>query len=109
MAETNVENSKHRILVVDDEPNISDLIATSLRFVGFDVRTAATGSQALTVAEEFKPQVMILDVMLPDTDGYEVCKKLREDGQDVGVIFLTAKDAVVDKIKGLAYGGDDYA
>ena len=108
MAETNVENSKHRILVVDDEPNISDLIATSLRFVGFDVRTAATGSQALTVAEEFKPQVMILDVMLPDTDGYEVCKKLREDGQDVGVIFLTAKDAVVDKIKGLAYGGDDY-
>ena len=108
MAETNVENAKHRILVVDDEPNISDLIATSLRFVGFDVRTAATGSQALAVAEEFKPQVMILDVMLPDIDGYEVCKKLREDGQDVGVLFLTAKDAVVDKIKGLAYGGDDY-
>ena len=108
MAETKVENAKHRILVVDDEPNISDLIATSLRFVGFDVRTAATGSQALSVAEEFKPQVMILDVMLPDTDGYEVCKKLREDGQDIGILFLTAKDAVVDKIKGLAYGGDDY-
>jgi two-component system OmpR family response regulator len=108
VAETTNDNAKHKVLVVDDESSISDLIATSLRFVGFDVRTAATGSQALAVAEGFKPDALILDVMLPDTDGFEVCKKLREDGQNVGVLFLTAKDATEDKIKGLTYGGDDY-
>ena len=67
--------SAYRILVVDDEKSISDLISTSLRFVGFDVRTAATGSEALTVAEEFKPQAVVLDVMLPDLDGFEVCRR----------------------------------
>ncbi len=98
----------HRILVVDDEPSISELISTSLRFVGFDVRIAATGAQALQVAEEFKPHALILDVMLPDLDGFEVCRKLRADGYNVGVLFLTAKDTLEDKIKGLTYGGDDY-
>jgi len=97
-----------RILVVDDENSISELIATSLRFVGFDVRTAATGSQALTIAEEFKPHALILDVMLPDQNGFEVCRQLRQDGHSVGVLFLTAKDTVEDKITGLTIGGDDY-
>ena len=97
-----------RVLVVDDEKSISDLISTGLKFVGFDVRTAASGAEALRQAEEFKPHALILDVMLPDLDGFEVCKKLRADGQDVGVLFLTAKDATEDKIKGLTLGGDDY-
>jgi two-component system OmpR family response regulator len=102
------KKTAHRILVVDDESSISDLISTSLRFVGFDVRTAATGSEALTVAEEFKPQAIVLDVMLPDLDGYEVCRQLRSEGQNVGVLFLTAKDAMEDKVSGLTIGGDDY-
>ena len=97
-----------RILVVDDEPSISELISTSLRFVGFDVRTAANGAQALSVAEEFKPHAMVLDVMLPDLDGFEVCKMIRNEGVDTGVLFLTAKDGMEDKVKGLTLGGDDY-
>jgi two-component system OmpR family response regulator len=99
---------EQRVLVVDDEKSISDLISTGLRFVGFDVRTAATGAEALKQAEAFKPHALILDVMLPDLDGFEVCKRLRAEGQDVGVLFLTAKDATEDKIKGLTLGGDDY-
>ena len=102
------EATTQRILVVDDENSISELIATSLRFVGFDVRTAATGSEALTIAEEFKPHALILDVMLPDQNGFEVCRQLRQDGHSVGVLFLTAKDTVEDKITGLTIGGDDY-
>jgi len=100
--------SSQRILVVDDETSISDLIATSLKFVGFDVRTAATGSQALAVAEEFKPHAIVLDVMLPDQDGFEVCRQIRSEGIDVGVLFLTAKDGMEDKVAGLTIGGDDY-
>jgi two-component system OmpR family response regulator len=107
MATTESKNT-HRILVVDDEKNISDLIATSLRFVGFDVRTAASGSEALTVAEEFKPQAVVLDVMLPDIDGFEVCRQLRSEGLNIGVLFLTAKDGMEDKVAGLTIGGDDY-
>jgi two-component system OmpR family response regulator len=101
-------NSGQRILVVDDEASISDLISTSLRFVGFEVRTAATGSQALAVAEEFKPHAIILDVMLPDQDGFEVCRQIRNEGVNVGVLFLTAKDGMEDKVAGLTIGGDDY-
>jgi len=101
-------NTGQRILVVDDETSISDLISTSLRFVGFDVRTAATGSQALSVAEEFKPHAIILDVMLPDQDGFEVCRQIRNEGVNVGVLFLTAKDGMEDKVAGLTIGGDDY-
>ena len=97
-----------RILVVDDESSISDLISTSLRFVGFDVRTAANGAQALQIAEEFKPHAMVLDVMLPDLDGFEVCKQIRNEGVEAGVLFLTAKDGMDDKVKGLTLGGDDY-
>ena len=105
--ETKLEN-KHRILVVDDEQSISDLVSTSLRFVGFEVRTAASGQEALRVAEEFKPQAMVLDVMLPDLNGFEVCEKIRNEGQEIGVLFLTAKDTVEDKVYGLTRGGDDY-
>ena len=103
-----VNQSVQRILVVDDESSISELIATSLKFVGFDVRTAATGSQALQIAQEFKPHALILDVMLPDQNGFEVCRQIRSEGQKVGVLFLTAKDSVEDKIAGLTIGGDDY-
>jgi two-component system OmpR family response regulator len=102
------ENTNYRILVVDDESSISDLISTSLRFVGFEVRTAATGSEALTVAEEFKPHAVVLDVMLPDSDGFEVCRQLRSEGLNIGVLFLTAKDGMEDKVAGLTIGGDDY-
>jgi two-component system, OmpR family, response regulator len=97
-----------KILVVDDERSISDLIATSLRFVGFEVETATNGSEALTVAEAFRPDAVVLDVMMPGMDGFEVCKKLRDDGQSIGVLFLTAKDTTEDKINGLTVGGDDY-
>ena len=103
-----IDQSTQRILVVDDENSISELIATSLKFVGFDVRTAATGSQALQIAQEFKPHALILDVMLPDQNGFEVCRQIRSEGQKVGVLFLTAKDSVEDKIAGLTIGGDDY-
>ena len=105
---TTESKTSHRILVVDDESSISDLISTSLRFVGFDVRTAATGSEALTVAEEFKPHAVVLDVMLPDLDGFEVCRQLRSEGLNIGVLFLTAKDGMEDKVAGLTIGGDDY-
>ena len=105
---TTESKTSHRILVVDDELSISDLISTSLRFVGFDVRTAATGSEALTVAEEFKPHAVVLDVMLPDLDGFEVCRQLRSEGLNIGVLFLTAKDGMEDKVAGLTIGGDDY-
>jgi len=98
----------HRILVVDDELSISDLISTSLRFVGFEVRTAATGSEALTVAQDFKPHAVVLDVMMPDLDGFEVCRQLRNAGLTIGVLFLTAKDGMEDKVAGLTIGGDDY-
>jgi two-component system OmpR family response regulator len=104
----NSPEKKQRVLVVDDEQSISDLISTSLRFVGFEVRTAASGQEALRVAEEFKPQAMVLDVMLPDLNGFEVCEKIRNEGQEIGVLFLTAKDAVEDKVYGLTRGGDDY-
>lgn len=107
MATATAENAQ-RILVVDDESSISDLISTSLRFVGFDVRTAANGAQALQIAEEFKPHAMVLDVMLPDLDGFEVCKQIRNEGVEAGVLFLTAKDGMEDKVKGLTLGGDDY-
>lgn len=103
-----LNQSTQRILVVDDENSISELIATSLKFVGFDVKTAASGAQALQIAQEFKPHALILDVMLPDKNGFEVCRQLRSEGHDVGVLFLTAKDSTEDKIAGLTIGGDDY-
>ena len=101
------EATGSRILVVDDESNISDLIATSLKFVGFDVRTAASGSQALAVAEEFKPHAMILDVMLPDLDGFEVCREIRKVST-VPIIMLTARISEADRVTGYESGADIY-
>jgi two-component system OmpR family response regulator len=97
-----------RLLVVDDEPNIVDLLATSLRFAGFEVATATTGSDALKVAARFQPDLMVLDVMMPGVDGFTVVRRLRQDGISAPVLFLTARDATEDKVTGLTLGGDDY-
>jgi two-component system OmpR family response regulator len=97
-----------RILVVDDEANITDLVATVLRYEGFDVEVAANGWDALRLASEFRPDLVVLDVMLPDHDGFEVHRKLRDRGIGIPVIFLTARDATEDKVRGLTIGGDDY-
>src|SRR6202142_3850311 len=97
-----------QILVVDDEPSIVDAVATALRYEGFDVRVAVTGRAALAVAQERPPDMIVLDVMLPDLDGLEVTRRLRADGIRVPILFLTARDAVEDKVAGLTVGGDDY-
>ena len=97
-----------RILVVDDEPNITELVAMALRYEGFEVATAATGRGALSSVETFRPELVILDVMLPDLDGFAVTQRLGRDGIKVPVLFLTARDAVEDKVRGLTLGGDDY-
>jgi len=96
-----------RLLVVDDEPNIRELLSVSLRFSGFDVTAAATGRDALDAAERDPPDLVVLDVMLPDLDGFQVARRLREARQ-VPILFLTARDAVQDKVTGLTLGGDDY-
>lgn len=97
-----------RILVVDDQPNIVDLLATVLSFHGFAVDTAGTAAQALELAERHRPDLVLLDIMLPDGNGMEVCRQLRATDPGPGVIFLTARDARSDQVTGLAYGGDDY-
>jgi two-component system OmpR family response regulator len=97
-----------RLLVVDDEPNIVDLLAASLRFAGFEVATARNGSEALRIAPEFRPDLLVLDVMMPGVDGFTVVRRLRQDGMTAPVLFLTAKDSTEDKITGLTLGGDDY-
>ena len=97
-----------RALVVDDESSISDLVALALRYEKFEVRTAASGQQAVAAASDFDPDVIVLDIMLPDFDGLEVMKRIRAAGTDVPVLFLTAKDDVKDRIAGLTAGGDDY-
>jgi two-component system, OmpR family, response regulator len=97
-----------RVLVVDDEPNITELVAMALRYEGFTVKTAATGRGAVTAVSQFSPALVILDVMLPDIDGLEVLKRLNATGHKVPIIFLTAKDATEDKVHGLTVGGDDY-
>ena len=98
----------HRILVVDDEPNILDVLTMALRFQGFEVETATTGEQALAAAASFKPQLMVLDIMLPDMEGFEVARRLGAQRAQVPIVFLTARDATEDKIRGLSIGGDDY-
>src|SRR5947199_2899905 len=103
-----VMSEKARILVVDDEPNITELVSMALRYEGFDVDVAADGRTALTRAQTFRPHLMVLDVMLPDLDGFGVLRRIRADGQPVSVVFLTARDATEDKVNGLTLGGDDY-
>ena len=97
-----------RVVVVDDEESLTDLLAMALRSEGWDVRTAADGQRALALIREFAPDVVVLDVMLPDLDGFGVLSRLRSGGTDVPVLFLTAKDAVDDRVAGLTIGGDDY-
>jgi two-component system, OmpR family, response regulator len=97
-----------RLLVVDDEPNILELLSASLRFAGFDVATATNGNEALRVAASYQPDLLVLDVMMPGLDGFEVVRRLRKEEQRVPVLFLTAKDGTEDKIAGLTLGGDDY-
>ena len=97
-----------RVLVVDDEDNITFLLDSALRHFGFDVRVASDGRGALKEVEAFAPDVVLLDVMLPDLDGFEILRRLRLDGVQVPVLFLTARDAVDDKVRGLTLGGDDY-
>lgn len=97
-----------RLLVVEDEPNIRELLATSLRFAGFDVATAATGAEAIRVAGQHEPDLCVLDVMLPDMDGFTVTRTLRERGRALPIVFVTARDSIDDKVKGLTVGGDDY-
>ena len=97
-----------RVLVVDDQESITDLISTALRYEGFTVKTAATGRAATAAVADFRPHLVILDVMLPDYDGFEVHRRLARDGMDVPILFLTARDATEDKVRGLTMGADDY-
>src|SRR5699024_8718284 len=97
-----------KVLVVDDEPNIVELLTVSLKFQGFDVRTASSGTEALRVAREFDPDAYILDVMMPGMDGFELLTKQRNEGLDGPVLYPTAKDAVEHRIHGLTIGADDY-
>ena len=100
--------SEARLLVVDDEPTILELLAGTLRFAGFDVLTAVSGAEALRIAAAGKPDLILLDVMMPDCDGFEVVRRIRSGGPRIPVIFLTARDAVQERVTGLTLGGDDY-
>jgi two-component system, OmpR family, response regulator len=97
-----------RLLVVEDEPNILELLAASLRYAGFDIVTAADGGAAVQAAQRHRPDLIVLDVMLPDMDGFEVLHRLRSGGTRTPVLFLTARDSTEDKVRGLTLGGDDY-
>ena len=97
-----------RLLVVDDEATIRELLAGSLRFAGYEVATAASGTEAVRAAAAARPDLILLDVMMPDGDGFETVRRLRDANQDVPVIFLTARDEVSDRVNGFALGADDY-
>jgi two-component system OmpR family response regulator len=97
-----------RVLVVDDEPNILDVISMALRYEQFDVETAPNGRDALAAVREFRPHVILLDIMLPDMEGFEVARRLGADRAGIPIIFLTARDTTEDKVRGLTMGGDDY-
>ena len=99
---------KARVLVVDDEDYILDVLQTTLKFVGFEVETASNGHQAMAKVPNFIPEVVLLDVMLPDTTGFDLLQRMRNNGVDVPVLFITARDATEDKIEGFKLGGDDY-
>ena len=97
-----------RILIVEDDTNIRELLATSMKFAGFDVSVAGTGSEGLALAATREFDLAVLDVMLPDMDGFAVTSRLREGGRELPIVFLTARDSVDDTVKGLTVGGDDY-
>jgi two-component system OmpR family response regulator len=96
------------VLVVDDESSLTDLLSMALRYEGWEIKTAAEGIKAVATAREFRPDAIVLDIMLPDIDGLQVLQRVRAAGNDVPVLFLTAKDALDDRIAGLTAGGDDY-
>jgi two-component system OmpR family response regulator len=102
-----VEAPPARVLVVDDEPNIAELLSAALTFEGYQVGVAGTGTEALELVRTFRPNLVMLDVMLPDFDGNEVCRRLRQNGEQVPIVFLTARDSTEDKVEGLSLG-DDY-
>src|ERR1035438_8604155 len=102
------DSADHRVLVVDDEPNLAEVVTMALRFQGFTVQTAGTGREALAAVSSFKPQLIVLDVMLPDMEGFEVARRLGSQQAGVPIIFLTARDSTEDKVRGLSGGGDDY-
>ena len=95
-----------RVLVVDDEESITELVSMALRYEGFDVQTASSGYGALEQIDSFRPDLILLDVMLPDIDGFNIAERLRRDRRDIPVLFLTARDATEDKVRGLTIGGD---
>src|SRR3954454_9067981 len=97
-----------RVLVVDDEPNIVDVISMALRYQGFAVESAGNGRDALTAVADFRPHLMLLDIMLPDMEGFDVARRLGGERANLPIIFLTARDATEDKVRGLTSGGDDY-
>ena len=105
---TRADGSPLRVLVVDDEVNIAELISMALRYEGWQVQMAHTGSSAVNAAKELGPDAVVLDMMLPDIDGLEVLRRMRTSLPDVPVVFLTARDAIEDRIAGLTAGGDDY-
>jgi two-component system OmpR family response regulator len=105
---TSASDRATRVLVVDDEENITFLLGSALRHFGFDVQTAGSGRSALEAIRSYGPELVVLDVMLPDLDGFEVCRRMREEGIQSPVLFLTARDATEDKVRGLTLGGDDY-
>jgi two-component system, OmpR family, response regulator len=102
------DGSQVRVLVVDDEPSLAELLASVLRCEGWDIRTAADGSGAVRCAQQFQPDAIVLDIMLPDLDGLEVLRRVRTTLPHVCVLFLTARDSVQDRVSGLTAGGDDY-
>src|ERR1700760_3972208 len=104
----NTETASARLLVVDDEATILELLSGSLRLAGFEVVTAASGAEAVRAAASDRPDLVLLDVMMPDGDGFEVLRRMRSGGAGVPVIFLTARDDVSDRVRGFAVGGDDY-
>ena len=108
MAPNGAVKPEARLLVVDDEPNIVELLSASLRYAGFEVDTARSGPEAVRVARLVNPDLLVLDVMMPGMDGFDVVRRLRSDGVRVPVLFLTARDSTEDKISGLTLGGDDY-
>ncbi|MDQ0863541.1 two-component system OmpR family response regulator [Arthrobacter globiformis] len=108
MGDMKKNSAEAKLLVVDDEPNIRELLSTSLRFAGFEVVSAGNGREALAAVEAHAPDLAVLDVMLPDMDGFTVTRRLRAAGKHFPVLFLTAKDDTEDKVTGLTVGGDDY-
>ena len=104
----NESNGNGKILVVDDEPSIVDAVATALRYEGFEVREEGTGRGAITAVADFEPDLVVLDWMLPDLDGIEVGRRLRDQGFRTAILFLTARDGVDYKVEALRAGGDDY-